>query len=506
MPPSQDHDDLAPRGQADVDVDATPEQPPGGSIAVDGEPPVHDDLHIYDDAHDDERGAHEAYDTHDEDFHHTEHDVDGHYHDDHYDDDHYDDAEYVDLDHDGHDDPPPPGGGRLVRFCRRHKILTGAFLIILPFLCLVAYSWGRAMTKEGSESFTAKNVQWFRDNNMGFLVDRIEQKYYEDNQPESGGTPDAIATGPGAAVTKPGTPTTVAGAGQKPATTPALPKHIEPPAPLKSPAATPIEHEGEWFGAGPDVGGGLHPMYYTKVRPNAEKSSLIIFVAWIDPNLAKLELHPGTELPGGKWMTPTRIPEENAGTAIAGLNSGFRMDQARGGYYAEGRTQSPLRPGAASLVFYNDGRVDVANWGRDVGPDQLPNIKAVRQNLELLVDNGAPVPDIDKKDWGALLPNSYFIWRTAYGITKDGALIYVGGPALQPRDLAQRLIDAGAVRAMEMDINPEWMTANLYSKGADGKVHGVKGLEGPQDKGGQRQPADRYLSTDTRDFVVVYSK
>jgi len=481
MTSSRDHD----TPQDDVAPDT---QPSPGSVAVDsgegspyetGEDRAHDafDDPWYDD--------HDVYDEHDRYDEHDEYDE----YDEHY----------------GYDEATGRGG-RVVSFCRRHKILTGVAIVALPFLLLVTFSWGKAMTKEGSESFMAKNVQWFRDNNLGFIVDRIEQKYYESNQPESGGTPDAIATGPGAAVTTPGAPSTVAGAGQKATTTAPLPKHIDPPAPLKSPAAVPIENEGKWFGAGPDMGGGLYPMYYTKVRPNAEKSSLIIFVAWIDPNLAKIELHPGTELPGGKWMTPTRIPEANAASAIAGLNSGFRMDQARGGYYAEGRQQQPLRNGSASLVFYNDGRMDVAQWGRDVGPDQLPNIKAVRQNLELLVDNGAPVPDIDRKDWGALLPNSYFIWRTAFGITKDGALIYVGGPALQPRDLAQRLIDAGAVRAMEMDINPEWMTANLFTKGLDGKIHGVKGLEGPQDKGGQRQPADRYLSTDTRDFVVIYSK
>jgi hypothetical protein len=152
--------------------------------------------------------------------------------------------------------------------------------------------------------------------------------------------------------------------------------------------------------------------------------------------------------------------------------------------------------------------VNIGQWGRDVGPADLPNIDNVRQNLELLVDNGqlSPAAMDPNHDWGALLKNIYYVWRSGFGVTKDGALVFVGGPALQPKDLAQRLIDAGAVRGMEMDINPEWVTANLYSVGPDGKCQGEKGLGGPENTGGQRQPADRYLSTDTRDFIAVFNK
>ena len=197
-------------------------------------------------------------------------------------------------------------GGRVVAFCRRHRILSSILIVLFPLLCLIGYSWVGAMTKEGSESFMAKNVQWLRDMHLGFAVDRIEQWQYGRDQPESGGTPDSIAKPsnlPGSAAPSSANP------GQPTQSTPALPKHIQPPAPLKSPAPQPIDYEGVWNGAGPDMGGGLRPMYYTKVRPNDEKTSLLIFVAWIDPNLAKIELHPGTELPGGKWLTPPRIPE-----------------------------------------------------------------------------------------------------------------------------------------------------------------------------------------------------
>ena len=129
----------------------------------------------------------------------------------------------------------------------------------------------------------------------------------------------------------------------------------------------------------------------------------------------------------------------------------------------------------------------------------------LRQNLGMLVDGGAPTPAAaNPGNWGGSVAGVATM-RSGLGVDAHGALLWAGG-RLSPLDLANALVAGGAVRAMEMDINPEWVTANLYSQGPDGKCHGVKGLEGSQDKGGMRAPADRYLSTDTRDFVAVYSK
>jgi hypothetical protein len=404
-----------------------------------------------------------------------------------------------------------PGGPlrrreRLIRFCRRHRLLTGTAILLLPFALLLSYTWVQAMTKPGPESFLARNVQWMRDMHMGWLVDRVEQKYYEHEQPPDGGTPDqAIAPVGPAAEGNPVEQGRSSSSAPAPAST--IP-HLQPPSRLPSPAAELLPNEGEWFPAGPEMPGGLHGVYTTKVRPNAQKTSLLVFVAWIDPKLTNIKIHPGTELPGGKLATPSFIPPEQCADAILAVNGGFRFDQARGGWYSEGKEApgKPLRDGAASLVLFKDGSVGYGMWGRDYTDADLERIDTVRQNLDLMVDNGQIVDDLDKKDWGAQLKNSYFIWRSGYGITADGALIFVGGPGLQPRDLAQTLINAGAVRGGEGDINPEWVVSNLYSVGPDGKCHGTKGLEGPEDKGGQRSSADRYLKTDTRDFIAVYRK
>ena len=64
--------------------------------------------------------------------------------------------------------------------------------------------------------------------------------------------------------------------------------------------------------------------------------------------------------------------------------------------------------------------------------------------------------------------NAIYVWRSGIGITADGALVYVGGPGLNITDLANLLVRAGAVRAMELDINTDWVN---FSRLPTGHAH-----------------------------------
>ncbi len=70
------------------------------------------------------------------------------------------------------------------------------------------------------------------------------------------------------------------------------------------------------------------------------------------------------------------------------------------------------------------------------------------------------------------------------------------GGRITPLDLADALIAAGAVRGMQLDINPDWVGFNSYDVGPDNVAHG-NGLYGATG-------ANRYLSPDGRDFVAVF--
>jgi hypothetical protein len=139
------------------------------------------------------------------------------------------------------------------------------------------------------------------------------------------------------------------------------------------------------------------------------------------------------------------------------------MSDANGGYYTDGKAVIALRDGAASFVIYKDGSSTVGQWGRDV--TMTPGVVSVRQNLDLLVDGSQVVPAVysgSTTDWGKTLGGGLYVWRSGLGVTADGALVYAGGPGLNIADLATILVRAGAIRAMELDINTDWVNFSTY--------------------------------------------
>jgi hypothetical protein len=105
-----------------------------------------------------------------------------------------------------------------------------------------------------------------------------------------------------------------------------------------------------------------------------------------------------------------------------------------------------MRAGAATLVIYADGSVDLGAWGTDV--TMTPQVASVRQNLLPLVAGGRPTARAGTTRWrawgatcgaascSAKVPGIEHQWRSGLGITADGALVYVAGPALDPLQLA----------------------------------------------------------------------
>ena len=70
--------------------------------------------------------------------------------------------------------------------------------------------------------------------------------------------------------------------------------------------------------------------------------------------------------------------------------------------------------------------------------------------------------------WGATLGAVRYTARSGIGIDAAGDLLYSGGPGLDAQSLAHVLIQAGAVRAMELDINPQWVSFSYYTSPGSG--------------------------------------
>lgn len=229
--------------------------------------------------------------------------------------------------------------------------------------------------------------------------------------------------------------------------------------------------EGVWHPAGRLVDG-VPAVYEAALAPPG--STRRAGIAWMDTRLLSARLYSGSKSPGGgpyRYTAP--IKPGQAATLVAAFNGGFKMTDAHGGYYTEGRMVYPLVTGAASLVIYADGSVTVGAWGTDVG--MAGNVVSVRQNLVPLVADGRPTALAASGDWrawgntcgahscAASVPGIEHQWRSGVGVTTNGALVYAVGQALDPLQLAQLLARAGAVRGMELDINPSWPVFASYA-------------------------------------------
>ncbi len=205
----------------------------------------------------------------------------------------------------------------------------------------------------------------------------------------------------------------------------------------------------------------------------------------------------------GNGAGQNAVPANLWPTVVATFNSGFKMNQARGGWYQRGSAGVPLRDGAASLIIFADGSATVGQWGRDA--QMTPEVVAVRQNASLMVDDSKPVPgltgpnNILQATWGFTLGGGIATWRSAVALDGSGRLLYVAGPSLDPITLAWGLVAAGAVRAMELDINPAWPSFSTFEDGPTGPV-GTKLLPGMSGS-----PNHFLSSAGGRDFFAVFA-
>ena len=251
---------------------------------------------------------------------------------------------------------------------------------------------------------------------------------------------------------------------------PKLPVPLPTPAPLIPLTSPAPVGEGAWTAAGRPVNG-IPAVYETTLVPPGGAQAAGI--AWMDTRLLSAQLYSGSKSPGGgPYEFTAPVQPTQAAKLVAAFNGGFMMNAAKGGYYTEGRTVVPLVARAASLVIYTNGSVTVGAWGSDVS--MAPDVVAVRQNLVPLVAGGQPTAQATSPDWQAWgatcgvtscsskVPGIENQWRSGAGVTAGGALVYIAGPDLTPLQLAQLLVQAGVIRGMELDINPNWPVFATY--------------------------------------------
>ncbi len=388
---------------------------------------------------------------------------------------------------------PPPGdsaGNRRrqhrrtrVRSARWRRIRRGILAVVAIFVVLVGWSLGHSLTAPGGGTVSDRVAEWARDHYLGPLVTLGEWLTYQ--PPKVGGRPSFALTGPSVAPIHPA----------------AKAPRVLAPHRLTSLAGTPLPGEGVWR-----VLASVHgkpAIYGTYLRASSVYSSYVAGIAWMNPALVRFELRPGSEDPGpGNWHAQPYIPAATRRGLLATFNGGFKIAASDGGFYLNGSTSGTLAPGVASVVYYRTGRIAIGVWDQTVR--MTPDVVGVRQNLHLIVRAGQVPGSVDQNvetSWGATLGGSYYVWRSGVGVTGGGQIVFVYGPALDVRELAELLKHAGAVTAMQLDINPEWMSYMYYlPRHHPADPTPVNLLPG------QNQPPDRYYFVTGRDFTAVYAR
>ena len=338
------------------------------------------------------------------------------------------------------------------------------------------------MLRPSSLPLGIRSVEWVRTHHGAWLVNETENIWYTWHAPKKGGPPlrtlPTVGVGSGRA-----RPERSAGTGRAriaPVIRPALPG------------------EGVWRST-ERVVAGAPPVLVTTFRTDPVYPRIVAYVAWFDHTRTQLALYPGRyEPPNASPRGPMEVPQSQRWRLLATFNSGFMNRDSHGGFFVDGHSAAPLRPGQGTIVAYKDGRVDVFSWHgrRDSRPEGRP---------------GPAEPAADRRPGPA---ESRCSRTTRSGEARSGTRCGSGDPApestatatsstSQPRTRRQRasrvaLMHAGAVRAVELDINAEWPSLVTYGRGGVGNATKVV----PN----YQQSTNRYLVPDDRDFFAVYRR
>ena len=373
------------------------------------------------------------------------------------------------------------GAPRGVRRRRSHSrqfaaIVTVALAALLVPMCR---SYFILLTAPGNAAVDQRTIEWLREGGLSPLVDRGESWWLWRHLPSPTATIHSLAPPPvrAAVLTQ---------------------RSSQLPPSIRSALTPSLPGEGVWTIAAADPMG--RPQIATSIfRPDVTHPSLVAGVAWMNSALTRFTLIAGTRQPGG-GVGPAggHVPTSLRDSLLAAFNSGYKMNDTPGGSLIEGHATKSMIDGIATFAVRADGTATVGEWGTDLTADQA--YVGLRQNLHLVVVDGVAVSGLATNAggrWGTVR-NTLPTWRSGLGVTAKGDLLYVAGNNLTLAVLGDSLVRAGAVTAMELDIHRGMVTFNLFTQQPSLKGHNLL----PN----MTSSADRYLSTDWRDFIMVTSR
>ena len=250
----------------------------------------------------------------------------------------------------------------------------------------------------------------------------------------------------------------------------------------------------------------------TFIRPDPQRSFAIVSVVQINTKLLGIGSVAGTKEPGGSMgnFGTGLIPQDvlDSGNLVAAFNGGFLYNDGKYGMIIGDKVYAPLKPNTGTLVAYTDGSVKILNYtGANLGKD----VVFARQNGPLIIDNNQETT-LSPSDYKTIrgniyngtkiIPNGTFTYRSGIGVNKMGNLLYAVGNNLSPASLEDALQMAGAVSAIQLDINPSHIHFYVFNKNNTGSYDAIflnKELQ-------HLNRSAKYLTGSERDFFYLYKR
>lgn len=292
--------------------------------------------------------------------------------------------------------------------------------------------------------------------------------------------------------------------------------HLDNIKPLYTSPALPGEGVWECSGSPRDLQG-RPVMYKTFYRPSVDFPNAVVYMMVVDMSKTFMQYYVGSQEPGAQ-MAGSEVEQDLRDRILAVTNAMWMQRHSQGaGAIFRGKVLYPMVQGMATLIVYKDGSVDIREWSNDI-PVQL--VRDARQLRHLIVKDGMVVHSVLRKGHvedaeiglGFLLGGGgkdvdgkhfwYVAHRSAFGIRKDGNLVFAIGHHIGSKDLAKALVLAGAERGIHGDANPDNIVGNLYIRDVYGNLVRKLKLSPEQPKYTLARYEDRY----SKDFFAFFLK
>jgi hypothetical protein len=274
--------------------------------------------------------------------------------------------------------------------------------------------------------------------------------------------------------------------------------------------------EGVWDSSNsPRAAGGNPLIYKTFYRPSVEFPNAIVYMMVIDMSKTFMQYYVGSQEPAA-GQASSEVEPDMRSRIMAVTNAMWMQRHSKGaGAIFRGRVMYPMVDGMATLVVYKDGSADIQEWGPDI-PIHL--VRDARQLRHLIVKNGMVVQSVYRNGriedseigLGFLLGGGgrnfdgkhfwFVAHRSAFGIRKDGNIVFAIGHHIGSKDLAKALVLAGCERGMHADANPHNIVANIYMRDVNGALVAKQRLSPEQSKYTLKRYDDGY----SKDFFAFF--